>query len=226
VGRVELADGGTLFLDEVGELPLEIQTTLLRVLQEKVFERLGGCTQIRTQVRLIAATNRDLQAAVAAGTFRSDLYYRLHVFPIEMPPLRSRREDIPLLTQQFIDSLAPTIGKKITQIDAATMAAFQSYHWPGNIRELRNVVEHSLILSEDGIFSADLACSAVRENRDSGTLLERLALYERTLIENALQQCRGKVSGENGAACRLGVPSTTLESKIKALDIDKKQFRS
>lgn len=227
LGRFELADKGTLFLDEIGELSLEIQAALLRVLQERVIERLGAAEHIRVDVRLIAATNRDLEQAVAEGIFRSDLYYRLHVFPIEMPPLRDRTEDIPLLTRHFIDRYAATLGKKITRIDPATMDRFQSYRWPGNIRELQNVVERSLILCEDDTFSAEAAWSGADPLREQkGPLFENLASYERSLIENALRDSGGKVSGDTGAAQTLGIPSTTLESRIKALNINKNRFRA
>jgi transcriptional regulator with GAF, ATPase, and Fis domain len=227
LGRFELANCGTLFLDEIGELSLEIQATLLRVLQERVIERLGGAKQIRIDVRLIAATNRDLKRAVDQGTFRSDLYYRLHVFPIEMPPLRDRKEDIPLLTRHFITRCAATLGKKITRIDPATIERFQAYPWPGNIRELQNVVERSLILCEGDTFTADGMWSAISQTgTHKGSLFENVAAYEREMIENALRQSAGKVSGSVGAARRLGIPSTTLESRIKALNINKNRFRA
>ena len=226
LGRFELANCGTLFLDEIGELSLEVQATLLRVLQERVIERLGGAKQIPIDVRLIAATNRDLTLAVAQGTFRSDLYYRLHVFPIEMPPLRDRKEDIPLLTRHFITRYAAMLGKKVTRIDPVTIEWFQSYSWPGNIRELQNVVERSLILCEGDTFTADNNWSTMSQaRRQEGSLLENVAAYERELIENALRGSAGKVSGPAGAATRLGIPSTTLESRIKALNIDKNRFR-
>jgi formate hydrogenlyase transcriptional activator len=227
LGRFELADGGTLFLDEVGELPLETQVTLLRVLQERTIERLGGGQPIRVDVRLLAATNRDLQQAVAAGSFRQDLYYRLNVFPIEVPPLRERREDIPPLTRHFIDRYAPTLGKKISRIDPATMDLFQTYRWSGNVRELQNVVERSLILCDGDTFSAEIALSTIESLHSyGGSLLESVAAYERELIESALGESRGRVSGDTGAARRLGIPSTTLESRIKALHIDKYRFRT
>ena len=227
LGRFELANCGTLFLDEIGELSLEIQATLLRVLQERVIERVGGTEQIHVDVRIIAATNRDLKRAVDQGAFRSDLYYRLHVFPIEMPPLRDRKEDIPLLTRHFITRYAATLGRKITRIDPATIERFQSYPWPGNIRELQNVVERSLILCEDDTFTADGMWSAISQTgTHKGSLFENVAAYERELIENALRQSAGKVSGSVGAARRLGIPSTTLESRIKALNINKNRFRA
>jgi transcriptional regulator with GAF, ATPase, and Fis domain len=155
VGRFELADGGTIFLDEVGELPKEMQIALLRVLQEREFERVGGTRSIQTNVRVVAATNRDLRAAIAAGTFRSDLFYRLNVFPLEVPPLRDRREDIPELVEYFIDRCANNVGKNITGINNKSLALLQSYPWPGNIRELQNVVERSVILCETENFSVD-----------------------------------------------------------------------
>lgn len=227
LGRFELADGGTLFLDEIGEISLEVQTTLLRVLQERVIERLGGAEPIRIDVRLIAATNRDLQQAVADGSFRSDLYYRLHIFPLEMPPLRDRREDIPLLTQHFVDRYAATLGKKIRRIDPATMDRFLSYRWPGNIRELQNVVERSLILGEGDTFSVHSLWPGIdRMDQPQGSLLEKMSVYERELIESALRETGGRVSGAYGAARRLGIPSTTLESRIKALNIKKSVFQA
>jgi transcriptional regulator with GAF, ATPase, and Fis domain len=226
LGRFELADHGTLFLDEIGELSLETQAALLRALQERVIERLGGGEPIPVDVRLIAASNRDLQRAVAEGTFRSDLYYRIHVFPIEMPPLRERKEDIPVLTRQFIDRYAAPLGKKIRTVDKATLELFQSYDWPGNIREMQNVVERSLILSEGHTFSVDVAWLATdRSHHPQGSLLERIVAYERELIEHALRDSKGKVAGRGGAASRLGIPSTTLESRIKALHINKNRFR-
>ena len=226
LGRFELADKGTLFLDEVGELPPETQVLLLRVLEEQAFERLGGTEQVHVDVRLIAATNRDLQQAVEAGSFRSDLYYRLNVVPIHMPPLRDRKEDIPILTQRFIDYYAANLGRKIVRIDPATMDLLQSYRWPGNVRELQNVIERSLTLREGDTFSINVAWLTTARRRDhKGSLLDSITAYERELIENALHETKGKVAGHGGAARRLGVPSTTLESRIKVLSIDKNRFR-
>ncbi len=228
VGRFELADGGTLFLDEVGELPPEAQVTLLRVLQEHEFERVGGNVLIRANVRLIAATNRDLVAAIANGTFRSDLYYRLNVFPIQSPPLRERPDDIPLLVEHFIGRYARHMGKRITRIDDKTLALLQSYPWPGNIRELQNVIERSVILCEGETFSIDenwLSNHPATQPETRRPFHERLIDDQRSLIEAALAASHGKVSGPHGAAAKLGMPPTTLDSKIKALNIDKRRFQ-
>jgi PAS domain S-box-containing protein len=229
VGKFELAEGGTLFLDEIGELPAETQIALLRVLQEREFERVGGNQAIRTDVRVIAATNRDLQAAISASTFRSDLYYRLNVFPIDVPPLRARKDDIALLLEYFIDRFARQAGKEMKSVDKKTLELVQAYPWPGNIRELQNVVERSVVLSETGIFSVDESwlsrTSSSSTQPASPTLLKKPALQEKEIIEAALAETKGRVSGPNGAAAKLGIPSTTLESKIKSLKINKHQFR-
>jgi len=226
VGRFELANGGTIFLDEVGELPLEAQVALLRVLQERKFERIGGHQQIVIDVRVLAATNRDLHAAITAGTFRSDLYYRIHVFPIEVPPLRDRKGDIPALVRHFVEWYAVRMGRKIRNIDPATMEMFQAYEWPGNIRELQNVIERSLILCDRDTFSVDVAWLAVNpSHRTTGSLLKSIIEYEKEIIIGALTETKGKVSGPTGAARKLGLPSTTLESRIKALDINKNRFK-
>jgi transcriptional regulator with GAF, ATPase, and Fis domain len=226
LGRFELANGGTIFLDEVGELPLETQVTLLRVLQERKFERIGGHQQITIDVRVVAATNRDLYAAITTGTFRSDLYYRIHVFPIEVPPLRDRKEDIPALVRHFVEWYALKMGRKIRNIDPAAMEMLQAYQWPGNIRELQNVIERSLILCDGDTFSIDVAWLAVNPSHpNTGSLLERIIEYEKEIIVGALTESKGKVSGPTGAARKLGLPSTTLESRIKALDINKNRFK-
>jgi PAS domain S-box-containing protein len=228
LGRFELAEGGTLFLDEVGELPAETQIALLRVLQEREFERVGGNKVIRADVRLIAATNRDLQAAVGAGSFRSDLYYRLNVFPIWTPPLRERQDDIPMLVEYFIARYAGKLGKKISGIEKQTLDRLRSYPWPGNIRELQNVIERSVILCETGTFSIDekwLSSQAPPPAPASRALNDRLASDQKTLIEAALAEARGRVSGPSGAAAKLGIPPSTLDSKIKALKIDKLGFK-
>ena len=228
LGKFEVAEGGTIFLDEIGELPAETQIALLRVLQEREFERVGGNQAIRTDVRVIAATNRDLQAAIAAGTFRSDLFYRLNVFPIEVPPLRARREDIPMLVEYFIDRFARQAGKKIKSIDKKTLELVQAYPWPGNIRELQNVIERSVILCETEVFSVDeswLSGASSSLQPASPTLSKKPALQEKEVIEAALAETRGRVSGPAGAAAKLGIPSTTLESKIKSLKINKHQFK-
>jgi PAS domain S-box-containing protein len=231
LGRFELANGGTLFLDEVGELPPETQIALLRVLQEHEFERVGGTRPIRADVRVIAATNRDLQAAIGAGSFRSDLFYRLHVFPIQMPPLRERREDIPLLVEYFIDRYARKAGKNISSVNKKTLELLQSYPWPGNIRELQNVIERSVILCETEIFSIDenwlpQQPMLTAEPKQQVELRRRFVVQEKDMIEAALKETRGRVSGPKGAAVKLGIPRSTLESKIRSLKINKNRFTS
>jgi PAS domain S-box-containing protein len=229
LGRFELAEGGTLFLDEVGELPPETQIALLRVLQEREFERVGGTKVISANVRVIVATNRDLQASIEAGTFRDDLYYRFSVFPIEMPSLRQRREDIPLLVEYFIARYSAKTGKKIRSIEKSTLDRLRLYAWPGNIRELQNVVERSVILCDSEIFMADeswLSGGLDPPERASQTLLKIPPSQERKVIEAALAEAQGRVSGPSGAAARLGVPSSTLDSKIKALNINKHVFKT
>ena len=223
LGRFELAEGGTLFLDEVGDLPLETQIALLRVLQEREFERVGGTEVLRADVRVIAATNRDLQAAFADGAFRSDLYYRLNVFPIKLPPLRERKEDVPLLVNYFVDRYAKRAGKKIEHIQKKALEALQEYSWPGNVRELQNVIERSLIIGETNEFSIDE--SWVANEPQPPTPATDRTLTERTRIEAALAQSNGKVSGAHGAAVKLGIPPSTLESKIRSLGINKFQFK-
>jgi len=228
LGRFELAEGGTIFLDEIGELPTETQVALLRVLQEHEFERVGGNLAIRTNVRVIAATNRDLKAAIEAGIFRSDLFYRLNVFPIAMPPLRERKEDIPMLVEYFIDRYANKTGKIIRSIDKKTLDVFQSYPWPGNIRELQNIIERSVILCDTESFSVDESW-LVRESQTqpaSQPLSDKLVTQEKEMIEAALAESRGRVSGPLGAAAKLGIPPTTLESKIRSLKINKHRFKS
>ena len=228
MGKFELAEGGTIFLDEIGELPAETQIALLRVLQEHEFERVGGNQVIKSNVRVIAATNRNLQAAIEAGTFRSDLFYRLNVFPVEMPPLRDRRGDIRLLVEHFIHRYAKKMGKKIRDINKKTLDLFQSYPWPGNVRELQNVVERSIILCTAETFSVDESWF-VRECPDTQSvtrsLSEKLVTREKEMIEAALTQSRGRISGSEGAAAKLGHPASTLESKIRSLKIDKYQFK-
>ena len=229
LGRFELAEGGTIFLDEVGELPAETQIALLRVIQEREFERVGGSQPIATNVRVIAATNRDLQEAVAAGNFRLDLFYRLNVFPIEVPPLRERREDISMLLEYFIKRYADKAGKKIRSIDKRTVELFKSYHWPGNIRELQNVIERSVIVCESESFSVDpswLSTAPVSSSSSSSTLAEKLHAQEIKIIESALAESKGRIAGRLGAAFKLGIPSSTLESRIKLLKIKKSRFRS
>jgi len=228
-GRFELANGGTLFLDEVGELPAETQIALLRVLQEHEFERVGGTRRIHADVRVIAATNRDLQAAIGAGSFRSDLFYRLNVFPIEIPPLRARREDIILLVEYFIDRYARKAGKEIRRLNKRTLELLQSYPWPGNIRELQNVIERSVILCETEIFSIDeswLSRQPSATDQKPLDFSEKLAAQEKEIIEAALRESRGQVFGPSGAAARLGMPRSTLESKIRSLKINKNRFKA
>jgi transcriptional regulator with GAF, ATPase, and Fis domain len=230
LGRFELAEGGTIFLDEVGELPAETQIALLRVLQEHEFERVGGTGSIRTEVRVIAATNRDLEAAIAAGAFRSDLFYRLNVFPIEMPSLRERREDIPLLVEYFLDRYARKAGRSFRAVNKRSLDLLQSYPWPGNIRELQNVIERSVIVCETENFSVDESWLS-RQPRATGPksqieLSQKLAAQEKEMIEAVLRESGGRVDGPSGAAARLGMPRSTLESKIKSLKIDKKRFKS
>src|SRR5271168_474030 len=230
LGRFELAEGGTIFLDEIGELPAETQIALLRVLQEREFERVGGTGSIQTNVRVIAATNRDLQAAIAGNTFRSDLFYRLNVFPIEMPPLRERREDVPLLVEYFIDRFARKAGKKIRSVNKMTMELLQSYPWPGNIRELQNVIERSVIVCDTEKFSVDESWLSLRplpsKPKSQPELSRTLANEEKEMIEAALRESGGRVSGPSGAAAKLGIPGSTLDSKIRSLKIDKNRFKS
>ena len=226
LGRFELADGGTIFLDEVSELLPDTQATLLRVLQEREFERIGGSEAVRANVRVIAATNRDLVRAVADGSFRRDLFYRLNVFPVEMPPLRERREDIPQLVNYFIGRYAKRAGKAFQRINVRTLDHLRSYPWPGNVRELQNVIERSVIICDSGEFKIDDSWLSASPPVEGPTALSStLASHERSVIEEALRACGGRVFGPAGAATRLGVPRSTLESKIRALKIDKSRFR-
>jgi len=228
LGRFELAEGGTIFLDEVGELPVETQIALLRVLQEHEFERVGGTGSIRTNVRVIAATNRDLGAAIAAGMFRSDLFYRLNVFPIEMPSLQNRREDIPLLVEYFLDRYGRKAGKSFRTVSKKSLDLLQSYSWPGNIRELQNVIERSVIVCETGNFSVDESWISRQPiaTEPRGGVLKKTPSQEKEIIEAALRDCEGRVYGPSGAASRLGIPRSTLESKIRALKINKSHFET
>jgi PAS domain S-box-containing protein len=228
-GRFEMAHSGTIFLDEVGELPAETQIALLRVLQERQFERVGGNRIIPTDVRVIAATNRDLTAAIAAGTFRTDLFYRLNVFPIEVPPLRKRKEDIPMLVEYFVKRYAEKTGKHICKIDNNTLERCQSYAWPGNIRELQNIVERSVILCSGDTFwieKAWLTDAQPPRQELAGPLPDTLQNQERKIIETALTESKGKVAGPEGAAAKLGIPRSTLDTKIKQLGIKKYRFIS
>jgi len=227
-GRFELAHSGTIFLDEIGELPAETQLALLRVLQERQFERVGGSRVIPVDVRVIAATNRDLEAAIAAGVFRSDLFYRLNVFPIDVPPLRQRKKDIPMLIEYFVKRHAEKARKKISKIDKTTLKLCQSYHWPGNIRELQNIVERSVILCTGDTFWVDeawLSNQNAPRRASSHLLMENLHNYEKELIEAALTESNGIVAGPNGAAAKLGIPRSTLDLKIKQLNIRKHTIR-
>jgi len=230
IGRFELAEGGTIFLDEVGELSADTQVALLRVLQEREFERVGGRQSIRVDVRVVAATNRDLKAAVANGTFREDLYYRLNVFPLEMPPLRARRADIPLLVEYFIDRYGRKAGKNIRSVDKKTLQLLQSYPWPGNIRELQNIIERSVIVCETENFSVDESWLSQQshDERSGGKLYlsQKLAAKEKEVIEEALRESQGRVFGPSGAAAKLGIARSTLESKIQSLNINKKRFKA
>jgi len=227
-GRFELAHSGTIFLDEIGELPHETQIALLRVLQERQFERVGGNRVLSTDVRVIAATNRDLSAAIAAGTFRADLFYRLNVFPIHVPPLRNRKEDIPMLVEYFVKRYADKVRKRFSKIDKNTLKLCQSYPWPGNIRELQNIVERFVILCAGDTFWIDeawLLSPKAPRPKASGPLTVNLQSYEKELIEAALAESHGKVAGPNGAAAKLGIPRSTLDLKIKQLKIKKNSVR-
>jgi len=221
IGRFEAANSGTIFLDEVGELSPELQIALLRVLQEKEFERVGGNKTIRTDVRVIAATNRDLQREVAEGRFRTDLYYRLNVFPIHVPSLRERADDIPVLVDYLATRLSARMGKRIRQIEKRSLEAMQAYSWPGNIRELQNVIERCVILADGEVLRLEPGTLVTEtepaEHEESSVLKAK--------IEAMLRETRGRVSGPEGAAVRLGLPPSTLESRIRALKIDKDQFR-
>ena len=228
LGRFESADGGTIFLDEVGELPLETQIALLRVLQDKKLERVGSSKSISVDIRVLAATNRDLSAAIAAGTFRQDLFYRLNVVPIEIPSLRERKDDIPLLVEYLIDRYAQKTGKKIRRMERKTLELFEAYDWPGNIRELQNVVERAVILSDGETFAVDDSWFAKGSKVPIGPTIQfadEVAQHEKELIEAALKESKGRVSGPSGAAAQLGIPRQTLDSRIKALGVDKYRFK-
>jgi DNA-binding NtrC family response regulator len=229
LGRFELAEGGTLFLDEVGELPAETQIALLRILQEREFERVGGSKVIRANVRVITATNRDLPELIDTCAFRSDLYYRLNVFPIEMPPLRERKDDIPLLVEYFVNRYATKGGKKMRGINRATLERLKSYSWPGNIRELQNVIERSIIVCESENFTVDeswLSQEPVQADHASRPFSRMSASEERMMIEAALADAGGRVSGPLGAAAKLGLHPSTLDSKIRTLKINKYRFKT
>ena len=230
LGRFELADGGTLFLDEVGELPLEAQVALLRVLQDREFERVGGSQTISVDVRVLAATNRDLGAAVAEGTFRQDLFYRLNVFPLRMPALRERGDDIPILVKYLVNRYAERAGKSIRHINNRTLDLFQAYHWPGNVRELQNVIERAVILCDGETFAVDgtwlTPVVAPHSVRTGSPLVANLVEHERDVIEHALREAEGVIGGPAGAAAKLGIPRQTLDSKIKKLGIKRHRFKT
>src|SRR6266481_2268793 len=229
LGRFESADGGTIFLDEVGDLPPETQVALLRVLQEREFERVGGNQSIAVDVRVLAATNRNLNTAVTEGHFRQDLFYRLNVFPIQIPPLRDRVDDISLLVDYLIERFGTKAGKRFRSINKKTLELFQAYNWPGNIRELQNVIERAVILSEGDTFSVDetwLTRLAPKSAVASVPLVANLAGREKEMIENALREAAGYISGPTGAAVKLGIPRQTLESKIRKLGINRQSFKT
>ena len=228
IGRFELANRGTIFLDEIGDIPLELQPKLLRVLQEREFERLGSTRTLHSDARLIAATNANLGERVNEKRFRSDLYYRLNVFPISIPPLRERREDIPFLVRHFVQKYARRMSKRIDTIPPTAMNALSEYHWPGNVRELENVIERAVILCEGGTLSVDetwLKREFLQVSGPAGPSPSTLLSREKETIEGALAVSRGRIAGPVGAAAKLGIPRQTLESKIKRLGIDAQRFR-
>ena len=228
-GKFELADGGTIFLDEVGDLPIDAQMALLRILQERELERIGGSRPIRVDVRVVAATNRDLDAVVAEKAFRRDLFYRLNVFPIEVPALRDRANDIPMLVEYFLHRFAKRAGKKIAGISGRTLDLLRSYPWPGNIRELQNVIERAVIVADGDRLSVDahwLAAGSAAPAASKQPLDDELTTHERTLVVAALAESKGRVAGPSGAAVKLGIPRSTLESKIRSLGLDKNRFRA
>ena len=220
IGRFEMADGGTLFLDEIGDIPLALQPKLLRVLQEQEFERLGSGRTHQINIRMIAATHRDLTEMVRLGEFRSDLYYRLNVFPVLIPPLRERREDIPLLVSHFVEVFARRMAKEINHVPPATMGALIEYGWPGNVRELQNLIERAVIRSDDEVLANPLASSR-KENFDTAIVLKGTFVdSQRALILQALEASGGMIGGPQGAAARLGLKRTTLIAKMKRLRIN------
>src|SRR6267143_1403715 len=226
LGRFEAADGGTIFLDEIGDLPQEAQVALLRVLQEREIERVGSSHPIAVDVRVLAATNRDLEAAVERGAYREDLFYRLNVFPIRVPPLRERAEDIPILVEYLVDRFAKQMGKRIRNIEKQTLQRLTAYEWPGNVRELQNVIERAMVLSEGETFAIDETWLDRKPVRlVNGALVPTLADGEKALIEAALRETNGRVAGPRGAAAKLGIPRQTLEWKIRNLKIDKLAYR-
>jgi formate hydrogenlyase transcriptional activator len=223
IGRLELADQGTLFLDEIGEVPLDLQPKLLRVLQDQEFERLGSTHTLNVNFRLIAASNRDFSQGLEQGQFRSDLYYRLNVFPVRVPPLRERREDIPLLVQHFLRKCSARMNKSITSVPTKTMDALRQWDWPGNIRELENFVERSVILTQGSVLQAPLGeLEAVKCDDSDDDTLEAM---DRGHIVRALRRTRGRLGGDHGAAEQLGMTRTTLQSRLKRLGIDPQRYR-
>ncbi|HEY1805113.1 MAG TPA: sigma-54-dependent Fis family transcriptional regulator [Terracidiphilus sp.] len=229
LGRFEAANGGTIFLDEVGDLPADIQIALLRVLQEREIERVGGDKPVHIDVRVLAATHRDLEKLVNEGNFRQDLYYRLNVVPVTVPPLRERSADIPMLVEYFIARFSKRVGKRFNAIDRQTMELLRAYSWPGNVRELQNVIERAVTLSESEDFRVDAAWLTRRPRAlfDGKAALEgELLTHEKSAIESALGHCQGRVSGPGGAASRLGMRASTLESRIRRFGIDKYKFKS
>jgi PAS domain S-box-containing protein len=230
LGSFELAEGGTILLDEIGELPLETQIALLRVLQEREIQRVGASQPIHVNVRVLAATNRDLQKAIAAGAFRQDLFYRLDVFPIHVPPLRERKEDIPVLVEYFVDRFAKNAGKNIRSIEKRALELLESYSWPGNIRELQNVIERAVIVCETETLTIDGSWLSLGNSYPQGparslSLGKKSPEQEKELIERALTETEGRISGPSGAAAKLGIPASTLEYKIRLLKINKHQFK-
>jgi transcriptional regulator with GAF, ATPase, and Fis domain len=227
LGRFEVAEGGTIFLDEIGDLPAETQTSLLRVLQEREFERVGGSRPIPTNVRVIAACNRDLEAAIAEGEFRADLYYRLNVFPLHMPSLRERRGDIHLLVEYFIHRYSRRLGKRINGVSRRSLELLQSYDWPGNVRELQNIVERAMIVSDSGTLTIDERWLSGRRSAPPtpSASPRTLAANQRETIEGALAEAKGRIAGPFGAAARLGIPASTLESKVRSYRIDKNRYK-
>jgi formate hydrogenlyase transcriptional activator len=228
IGRVELADEGSLFLDEIGDIPLELQPKLLRVLQEREFERLGSTREKKVDVRVVAATHRDLEEMILEKQFRSDLYYRLNVFPISIPALRERPEDIPALVRHFAQQFARRMNKTIDAIPFETMEALSRYSWPGNIRELQNVIERAVVVYEKGNLSVKKSWLSQRSGhaeQATQSPFKRDAMKDREMIGAALAEARGRVSGPSGAAAKLGIPSSTLESKIKSMHINKYRFK-
>jgi len=225
-GRFELADGGTIFLDEIGEMPLSAQSRLLRILQEHELERVGGSQTIQVDVRVLAATNRNLPEMVEAGTFREDLYYRINVFPISIPPLRERPEDIPTLVRFFLKQLGPRLGRKVDQVPDHVCALFREYSWPGNVRELENIVERAMILTPGDTLQLPAGAIPVRKRKEQRSMhLRPLAEVEREHVGAVLEHTRGVIAGPRGAATILGLNSNTLRSRMEKLGITVERFR-